>query len=218
MTIAAEAPSTTRTLSMREAINEALRLEMQRDATVILMGEDVAGGATVPGFEQDDAWGGVLGVTKGLVQEFGRQRVLDTPISESAYIGAAVGAAATGLRAQAGRDALPSANISSVCARAGEGRRCQTWARTSPLASSSSMRFLTSLVVSSLIFLTSASVFPAGSGMSQSRVSFDVIGQMSPHPIVMTRSASSAIASVSFFGTFFVMSKPCSNIASATLR
>lgn len=98
MTIVSEAPSTTRTLSMREAINEALRLEMERDATVILMGEDVAGGATVPGFEQNDAWGGVLGVTKGLVQEFGRQRVLDTPISESAYIGAAVGAAATGLR------------------------------------------------------------------------------------------------------------------------
>jgi len=98
MTLVSEAPSTTRTLSMREAINEALRLEMQRDPTVILMGEDVAGGATVPGFEQDDAWGGVLGVTKGLVQEFGRQRVLDTPISESAFIGAAVGAAATGLR------------------------------------------------------------------------------------------------------------------------
>ncbi|HLN75648.1 MAG TPA: alpha-ketoacid dehydrogenase subunit beta [Nocardioidaceae bacterium] len=98
MTLVSEAPSTTRTLSMRQAINEALRLEMERDATVILMGEDVAGGATVPGFEQDDAWGGVLGVTKGLVQEFGRRRVLDTPISESAYIGAAVGAAATGLR------------------------------------------------------------------------------------------------------------------------
>ena len=62
------------------------------------MGEDVAGGATLPGFEREDAWGGVLGVTKGLVQRFGRDRVLDTPISESAFIGAAVGAAATGLR------------------------------------------------------------------------------------------------------------------------
>jgi pyruvate dehydrogenase E1 component beta subunit len=71
---------------------------MARDPDVILMGEDVAGGATVPGFEQEDAWGGVLGVTKGLVQEFGRDRVLDTPISESGYVGAAVGAAATGLR------------------------------------------------------------------------------------------------------------------------
>jgi acetoin:2,6-dichlorophenolindophenol oxidoreductase subunit beta len=87
-----------RTLSFREAINEALSQEMERDPRVLLMGEDVAGGATVPGFEQDDAWGGVLGVTKGLVQRFGRERVLDTPISESAFIGAAVGAAATGLR------------------------------------------------------------------------------------------------------------------------
>jgi pyruvate dehydrogenase E1 component beta subunit len=64
------------------------------------MGEDVAGGASVAHIEGDnqDAWGGVFGVTKGLVQEFGRQRVLDTPISESGYIGAAIGAAATGLR------------------------------------------------------------------------------------------------------------------------
>ena len=45
-----------------------------------------------------DAWGGVLGVTKGLFPEFGPARVLDTPISESGYIGAAIGAAATGLR------------------------------------------------------------------------------------------------------------------------
>ena len=87
-----------RTLSFREAINEALSQEMERDPRVVLLGEDVAGGATVPGFEKDDAWGGVLGVTKGLVQRFGRERVLDTPISESAFIGAAVGAAATGLR------------------------------------------------------------------------------------------------------------------------
>ena len=87
-----------RSLTFGQAINEALRLEMERDPSVVLMGEDVAGGATVPGFEQEDAWGGVLGVTKGLVQQFGRQRVLDTPISESGFIGAAVGAAATGLR------------------------------------------------------------------------------------------------------------------------
>src|SRR3979411_726918 len=70
---------------------------MERDPTVVLLGEAVAGGATVPGFETEDAWGGVLGVTKGLVQEFGRNRVLDTPLSEAGYIGAAVGAAATGL-------------------------------------------------------------------------------------------------------------------------
>jgi acetoin:2,6-dichlorophenolindophenol oxidoreductase subunit beta len=87
-----------RSLTFGQAINEALRLEMERDPTVVLMGEDVAGGATVQGFEREDAWGGVLGVTRGLVQRFGRERVLDTPISESAFIGAAVGAAATGLR------------------------------------------------------------------------------------------------------------------------
>jgi pyruvate/2-oxoglutarate/acetoin dehydrogenase E1 component len=87
-----------RQLTYAQAINEAMRLEMRRDPRVILMGEDVAGGAAVSGFENDDAWGGVLGVTKGLVQEFGRDRVLDTPITESGFIGAAVGAAATGLR------------------------------------------------------------------------------------------------------------------------
>ncbi len=80
----------------RQAINEALRQEMERDPRVILMGEDVAGGMGSPG--EDDAWGGPLGVTKGLMPIFGRERVLDTPISESAFVGAAVGAAATGLR------------------------------------------------------------------------------------------------------------------------
>ncbi|MBV8356554.1 MAG: alpha-ketoacid dehydrogenase subunit beta [Deltaproteobacteria bacterium] len=82
--------------SFREAINEALRLEMRRDSRVIVMGEDVAGGMGAAG--EQDAWGGVLGVTKGLISEFGPERVRDTPISESAFIGAAVGAAATGLR------------------------------------------------------------------------------------------------------------------------
>lgn len=82
--------------SFREAINEALRLEMRRDQRIIVMGEDVAGGIGAAG--EQDAWGGVLGVTKGLISEFGAERVRDTPISESAFIGAAVGAAATGLR------------------------------------------------------------------------------------------------------------------------
>ena len=90
---------TTRTITYREAINEAMRLEMRRDLNVILMGEDVAGGASTHLEEKgEEAWGGDLGVTKGLVQEFGRMRVFDTPISESSFIGAAVGAASTGLR------------------------------------------------------------------------------------------------------------------------
>lgn len=90
---------TTREITFREAINEGMRQEMRRDPRVILMGEDVAGGAATFVEEKgEEAWGGVLGVTKGLGVEFGRRRVLDTPISESAFIGAAVGAASTGLR------------------------------------------------------------------------------------------------------------------------
>jgi pyruvate dehydrogenase E1 component beta subunit len=85
----------TRKLSYREAINEALTQEMERDPSVIVMGEDNAGGAGAPG--ESDAWGGVLGVTKGLYDKF-PGRVLDTPITESAFVGAAVGAATRGLR------------------------------------------------------------------------------------------------------------------------
>jgi pyruvate/2-oxoglutarate/acetoin dehydrogenase E1 component len=88
----------TRTLTYAEAVNEAIRTAMRQDPTVILLGEDVAGGAGVDHLADDEAWGGALGVTKGLVQEFGRDRVLDTPITEAAFIGAAAGAAATGLR------------------------------------------------------------------------------------------------------------------------
>ncbi len=73
--------------SFRQAINEALAQEMRRDHRVVVMGEDVAGGQGAPG--EDDAWGGPLGVTKGLMAEFGRERVLDTPITESGFIGAA---------------------------------------------------------------------------------------------------------------------------------
>jgi pyruvate dehydrogenase E1 component beta subunit len=82
--------------SFRQAINEAMAQEMRRDPRVIVMGEDVAGGAGSPG--EMDAWGGPLGVTKGLYPEFGPSRVLDAPITESGFIGAAIGAAATGLR------------------------------------------------------------------------------------------------------------------------
>ena len=82
--------------SYRQALNEALRQEMERDQRVILMGEDIAGGM---GTEADqDAWGGPLGVTKGLKPLFGPDRVLDTHLAEISFIGAAAGAAATGLR------------------------------------------------------------------------------------------------------------------------
>jgi pyruvate dehydrogenase E1 component beta subunit len=84
-----------RQISYQQAINEALRQEMERDPTVLVMGEDNAGGEGAPG--ERDAWGGVLGVTKGLYPQF-PDRVLDTPISESGFIGAAIGAAAAGMR------------------------------------------------------------------------------------------------------------------------
>ncbi len=80
----------------RAAINEAMAGEMRRDSSVIVMGEDVSGGTGSPG--EDDAWGGPLGVTKGLHTEFGPSRVIDTPISEGGFVGAAAGAAITGLR------------------------------------------------------------------------------------------------------------------------
>ena len=82
--------------SFRDSINEAIRLEMRKDENVILMGEDVAGGAGTNG--EQDAWGGPLGVTKGLLAEFGRKRIIDTPITETAMLGMASGAALTGLR------------------------------------------------------------------------------------------------------------------------
>jgi acetoin:2,6-dichlorophenolindophenol oxidoreductase subunit beta len=84
-----------RTISFMQAINEALSQEMERDETVVVFGEDNVGGAGSPG--EIDAWGGVMGVTKGLYGKF-PERTLDTPISESAFIGAAAGAACSGLR------------------------------------------------------------------------------------------------------------------------
>jgi acetoin:2,6-dichlorophenolindophenol oxidoreductase subunit beta len=78
-----------RELTYAQALNEALREEMRRDGAVFVLGEDVAvwGGG-----------GGVFGVTRDLVDEFGPQRVRDTPISEEGIVALAVGAAATGTR------------------------------------------------------------------------------------------------------------------------
>ncbi len=90
--------TTTRQLQYREAINEAIHQEMERDPTIIVMGEEVAGapGRAKQGFI--DAWGGPFRTTRGLIQKFGEERVRDTPISEAGFIGAAIGAASTGLR------------------------------------------------------------------------------------------------------------------------
>ncbi|MGD9603421.1 MAG: alpha-ketoacid dehydrogenase subunit beta [Gammaproteobacteria bacterium] len=84
-----------RKISYQQAINEALDQEMARDPSVIIMGEDVVGGTGGDG--EMDAWGGVLGVTKGLYAKYG-DRIMDTPISESAFVGAAIGAATCGMR------------------------------------------------------------------------------------------------------------------------
>ncbi|MGB4778530.1 alpha-ketoacid dehydrogenase subunit beta [Microbacterium sp.] len=85
--------------SFRDAIRMGMADAMREDETVLLMGEDLRGGKG--GINPDptiEAFGGVFGVTKGLWTEFGDDRVIDTPITESAILGMAAGAAATGLR------------------------------------------------------------------------------------------------------------------------
>jgi len=76
-----------RQITYREALREALREEMSRDPSVFLLGEDIG-----------RYWGGAFKVTEGLAEEFGDERVRDTPISESIIIGTAVGSAITGMR------------------------------------------------------------------------------------------------------------------------
>jgi pyruvate/2-oxoglutarate/acetoin dehydrogenase E1 component len=76
----------TREMSVRDAIREGLREELNRDQNVFVMGENVAG------------FGGVFKVTLGLLQEFGPERVIDTPIAEEGFVGMAIGAALTGMR------------------------------------------------------------------------------------------------------------------------
>ena len=78
--------STARILTMAQAISEGIAQEMSRDANVFVMGEDIG------------SYGGIFGATGGLLDKFGKDRVMDTPISETAFIGAATGAAAAGLR------------------------------------------------------------------------------------------------------------------------
>ncbi len=77
---------TNRILTMAQAISEGIAQEMARDANVFVMGEDIG------------AYGGIFGATAGLLERFGKERIMDTPISETAFIGAATGAAAAGLR------------------------------------------------------------------------------------------------------------------------
>ena len=78
--------ATERQLSTAKAVSEAIGQEMERDPAVFVMGEDVA------------AYGGIFGATGGLLDQFGPERVIDTPISETAFIGAGIGAATEGMR------------------------------------------------------------------------------------------------------------------------
>ncbi len=87
-----------REIAYGQAVNEAIRTAMREDPAVILLGEDVAGAAGKADQGFVDAWGGPFATTRGLVLEFGTERVRDTPITEAGFIGAAVGAAATGMR------------------------------------------------------------------------------------------------------------------------
>ena len=89
-----------REILFMNAINEALNQAMEKDEDVVLLGEDIAGGAEVQHLEEanEDAWGGVMGITRGPAPKYGRERVIDTPLSEMGYMGAAVGMAVTGLR------------------------------------------------------------------------------------------------------------------------
>jgi pyruvate dehydrogenase E1 component beta subunit len=82
----ATAPGAARRVSYREALREALRDALRRDERVFLMGEDVG------------AYGGCFGVSRGLLEEFGPERIRDTPLSESAFVGAGIGAAIGGMR------------------------------------------------------------------------------------------------------------------------
>ncbi len=91
-----ETQTSNRQISFIQAVNEAIEQEMERDDRVFVMGEDIAGGAGRP--DKQDAWGGPMRLTKGLIDKFGPERVRDTPISEAGFIGAGVGAAATGMR------------------------------------------------------------------------------------------------------------------------
>ena len=83
----AEVAQATRVINLKDAITEAIREEMERDDRVFLLGEDI-----------QDPFGGVFQITLGLTTQFGHRRVVETPISEAAILGTAIGAAMAGLR------------------------------------------------------------------------------------------------------------------------
>ena len=88
-------------ITYAQAIKDAMSEEMRRDPKVFILGEDIG------------AYGGAFGVTRGMIDEFGAERVRDTPISEAAITGAAVGAAMTGMRPIVEISFTPAANTNS---------------------------------------------------------------------------------------------------------
>lgn len=94
---AVAAPPAEREITFLEAVNEGLNQAMAADDAVIVLGEDIAGGAGLGG-RHEGAMGGTFGATRGLLGTFGPARVRDTPISEAGFVGAATGAALAGLR------------------------------------------------------------------------------------------------------------------------
>ena len=87
-----------RQLSTKDAINEAISIAMEKDKNVFIMGEDICGAAGNDFEGSLDTLGGAYGVTKGLATKFGRERVIDMPISETAFLGMGIGAAFAGMR------------------------------------------------------------------------------------------------------------------------
>ena len=95
------------TLTYLEAIRQGIWEEMERDPSVFCIGEDIG------------IYGGAFKVTDGFIDRFGAERVIDTPIAESAIVGAAFGASLTGLR--------PVAEFSSWISSAAPSTRSSTW-------------------------------------------------------------------------------------------
>lgn len=78
--------ATMKEITYAQAINDAMCEEMQRDENVFMMGEDIA------------EYCGAFGVSRGMLEKFGKDRIMNTPISEQAYVGAGIGAAMAGMR------------------------------------------------------------------------------------------------------------------------
>lgn len=89
---------TERIISYLEAVREGMVLEMKKDESIIFMGQDLSGGAGREEEGMTDTWGGSFGVSRGMSTELGTDRVIDCPLAEAGYMGAAATAATVGLK------------------------------------------------------------------------------------------------------------------------